>query len=171
MKIPFTLLTCLVLTVGGVQAAETQTAKTNDTMQQRMQEALPYDVNQTIATFSKTVHGGIQHVVVKSKDNTEQITRIQKHLMQMTERLRKGDFSLTESLHGKDMPGLAQLKTAKPDDISYKYKALENGGQIHYSSEYPQYVGALHEWFDAQASEHGNSEIPGHSQHHSSPAE
>jgi hypothetical protein len=43
--------------------------------------------------------------------------------------------------------------------------------QIHYSTEYPQYVQALHEWFDAQMSEHVNSEIPEHIKHHSTPAE
>jgi hypothetical protein len=43
--------------------------------------------------------------------------------------------------------------------------------QIHYSTEYPQYVQALQEWFDAQMSEHLNAEIPEHIKHHSTPAE
>ncbi len=57
------------------------------------------------------------------------------------------------------------------DDIKFEYKALPDGAQIHYSTEYPQYVQALHEWFDAQMSEHGNAEIPEHIKHHSTPAE
>jgi len=48
---------------------------------------------------------------------------------------------------------------AEIDDIKYEYKALPNGAQIHYSTEYPQYVQALHEWFDAQVSEHGNEVV------------
>lgn len=171
MKNSLILLMSLLITAGSTEAAENKSAPQSDAMHQRMQQALPYDVDQTIATFSKTVHGGIQHVVVKSKDNTKQIKLIQTHLTKLAEQLRKGDFSLTERLHGADMPGLAQLKKATLDDIKFEYKALENGGQIHYSTEYPQYVGALHEWFDAQASEHGNAEIPGHGQHHATPAE
>jgi hypothetical protein len=48
------------------------------------------------------------------------------------------------------MPGLAQMKSAKQDDIRYDYKALPNGGQIHFSTEYPHLLNALHHWFDAQ---------------------
>ena len=145
--------------------------KTSDEMFQRSQQELPYAIDQTLQTFSKTVHGGVQHVVVKSTDNIRQIKLIQAHLLKSTEEYRNGDFSVTERIHGANMPGLALLKTAKTDDIKYEYKALENGAQIHYSTEYPQFVQALHEWFDAQASAHGNAAMPGHLQHHSTPAE
>ena len=60
---------------------------------------------------------------------------------------------------------------AETDDIKFEYKALPNGAQIHFSTEYPQYVQALHEWFDAQKREHGNEVIPEHIQHHLAPAE
>jgi hypothetical protein len=142
-----------------------------EVLQQRMQKYLPYAADQTIETFTKTVHGGIQHVVVKSANNVAQIKLIQAYLQKMVEQFRKGDFSVTERLHGADMPGLAQLKTAEPYDIKYEYKALENGGQIHYSTEDPLFHAALDRWFNAQISDHGEATIPGHSQHHSSIAE
>ncbi|TPQ24789.1 aspartate carbamoyltransferase [Methylomonas koyamae] len=132
---------------------------------------LPYPADQTEYAFTKTVHGGVQHVVTKSANDAKLVNLIQAHLRKTTEQFRKGDFSMTERMHGANMPGLSQLKTAKPDDIKIEYRALENGGQIHYSTEYPQYVSALHEWFDAQAREHDNSDLPGHQQHHLSPAE
>lgn len=96
---------------------------------------------------------------------------IQAHLLKLANEFRKGDFSATERVHGADMPGLALLKTAKTDDIKFEYKPLGNGAQIHYSTEYPQFVQALHLWFDAQISDHGNDVIPEHSQHHLTPAE
>ncbi|AMK78433.1 MULTISPECIES: hypothetical protein [Methylomonas] len=132
---------------------------------------LPYSAEQTEQTFSKTVHGGVQHVVAKAADNVQVVKAIQSHLFKIAGDFRKGDFSVTERLHGADMPGLAQLKKAEPGDIRFDYKSLDNGAQIHYSSEYPKYVQALHEWFDAQASEHGATAIPGHNQHHLTPAE
>lgn len=132
---------------------------------------LSYPADQTQSSFTKTVHGGVQHVIAKSANNIELIKLIQAHLLKLAEQFRKGDFSVTESMHGSHMPGLAQLKTAKPDDIKFEYRALENGGQIHYSSEYPQFVSALHEWFDAQTLEHGNANITGHKQHHLSNSE
>ncbi len=152
-------------------ALEKTAAVQNDDVHQRMQQLIPFSLDQTLETFTKTVHGGIQHVVAKSADNTKQIKLIRSHLLKIANEFRKGNFSITEQIHGTDMPGLAQLKTAETDDIKFEYKALPDGAQIHYSTEYPEFVQALHLWFDAQIIEHGNKEIPGHSQHHSTPAE
>lgn len=152
-------------------ALEKTSPKQIDEVDQRMQQVVPFALDQTLETFTKTVHGGVQHVVAKSADNTQQIKLIQAHLLKIANEFRKGDFSVTERVHGADMPGLAQLKRAETDDIKFEYKALPNGAQIHYSTEYPQYVQALHEWFDAQKTEHGNDVIPEHIQHHATPAE
>lgn len=152
-------------------ALEKADPKQTDEMRQRMQQVVPYALDQTLQTFTKTIHGGVQHVIAKSADNTRQIKLIQQHLLKIADEFRKGDFSATERIHGADMPGLVQLKTAKTDDIKFEYKALPNGAQIHYTTEYPQFDQALHEWFDAQISDHGNAEIPEHIQHHSTPAE
>jgi hypothetical protein len=152
-------------------ALEKTSPKQIDEVDQRMQQVVPFALDQTLETFTKTVHGGVQHVVAKSADNTQQIKLIQAHLLKIANEFRKGDFSVTERVHGANMPGLAQLKMAETDDIKFEYKALPNGAQIHYSTEYPQYVQALHEWFDAQKTEHGNDVIPEHIQHHATPAE
>ncbi|WP_036251058.1 hypothetical protein [Methylobacter sp. BBA5.1] len=149
------------------KASPIQMAEVN----QRQKQLVPYSPDKTLQTFTKTVHGGVQHVVAKSADDTREIKSIQAYLQKLANDFRKGDFSVTEQMHGPDMPGLALLKKADTDDIQFKYEALENGAQIHYSTEYPQYVQALHEWFDAQISEHGNDVVPEHIQHHSTPAE
>lgn len=152
-------------------AFEKASPKQIDEVDQRMQQVVPFAVDQILETFTKTVHGGVQHIIAKSADNTQQIKLIQAHLLKIANEFRKGDFSVTERIHGADMPGLAQLKMAETDDIKFEYKALPNGAQIHYSTEYPQYVQALHEWFDAQKSEHGNDVIEEHGKHHTAPAE
>lgn len=164
------LLIGLFLINVSAEATEKQNKIKLENINQNMQKTVPYSLNKSMQSFSKTVHGGVQHVIAISGDDTTQIQLIQTHLLKLVERLRKGDFSDSEHLHGIDMAGLAQLKRAKTDDIKFEYKTLENGGQIHYSTEYPQFVGALHEWFDAQNSDHGNvAPPPGHEQHHSSP--
>jgi hypothetical protein len=161
----------LLLFSTAAPALEKTGPKQVDAVEQRTQKVAPFALDETLETFSKTVHGGVQHIVAKSADNTRQIKLIQAHLHKIADEFRKGDFSVTERIHGADMPGLARLKMAETDDIKFEYEALPNGGQIHYSTEYPQYVQALHEWFDAQAREHGNEVIPEHIKHHSTPAE
>lgn len=140
-------------------------------VRQRMQQVVPFDLSQATETFSETVHGGVQHVVAKSPNDARQIKLIQQHLQKIAEDFHKGDFSATERIHGPGMPGLKQLKKAEIDDIKFEYKPLPDGGQIHYSSEWPQYVEALHQWFNAQKIEHGDEKLPGHTQHHASPSE
>jgi hypothetical protein len=94
-------------------ALEKANPKQVDEVQQRTQQVVPYAVDQTRLTFTKTVHGGVQHVVAKSADNTKQIKLIQENLLKMASDFRKGDFSVTERIHGTDMPGLAQLKKSR----------------------------------------------------------
>ncbi|OAI18983.1 MULTISPECIES: hypothetical protein [Methylomonas] len=132
---------------------------------------VPYDRAQALESFSKTVHGGILHIVAKSADNAEQIRRIQDYLRQTAAEFQKGDFSSTERYHGPDMPGLAQMKVAQPGEIRFDFKRLPDGGQIHFSTEYAPLLTALHHWFDAQIAEHGSAALPEHSQHHATPTE
>ncbi|MGZ5030175.1 MAG: aspartate carbamoyltransferase [Methylobacter sp.] len=167
---PLILVGLLIFSMSA-SAFENDNPESVTTVRQRAQEVVPYDLSQALQTFTKTVHGGIQHVVAKTPGNTREIEAIQAHLSKIAADFRKGDFSVTERVHGADMPGLAHLKMAKTDDIKFEYKALPNGAQIHYSTEYPQFVQALHEWFDAQKIEHGNDVIQEHSKHHSTPAE
>jgi hypothetical protein len=53
------------------------------------------------------------------------------------------------------MPGLRDL-VAGAAKISVEYTALPNGAQIAYITQDPQLITALHQWFDAQLSDHGH---------------
>ena len=161
----------LLLNSTATLALEKSSQEQSNKQHKLVQELVPYNLDQTVQTFSKTVHGGVLHVVAKSSSETQQIKLIQANLLKMANEFKKGDYSDTERIHGADMPGLVQLKKAEIDDIRFEYRALPNGAQIHFSSEYPLFVDALHEWFDAQISDHDNAVIPEHSQHHATPAE
>lgn len=118
-------------------ALEKASPEQNDKVQKLVQELVPYKLEKTLQTFSKTVHGGVMHVVAKSANDGQQIKLIQVNLLKITNEYKKGDYSVTERIHGAEMPGLAQLKTAETDDIKFEYKALPDGAQIHFSTEYP----------------------------------
>lgn len=163
-----TLALCVFISVAH---AKESTPENTAAKASKARQMLPYAADQALESFSKTVHGGIMHIVAKSPSDSKQIKGIQAYLLQTAKEYRQGDFSSTERFHGTDMPGLAKMKAAEMDDIRYEYKALKNGGQIHFSTEYPDLLNALHEWLDAQIAAHGNASIPEHDQHHSSPAE
>jgi len=60
------------------------------------------------------------------------------------------------------MPGLAQLKSAKPGEIRILYTNVDDGGKIEYFAKRPELIAAIHQWFDAQLSDHGADAMEGH---------
>ena len=117
-------------------------------------KVMPFDLEQTTHVFQKLEDGGLQKVVVKDPSNKKQIALIQAHLKEESEKFRKGDFSDPAKIHGDDMPGLAELK-AGARKIDVRYTALPDGAQIRYTTKDPKMVMALHQWFTAQLSDHG----------------
>ncbi|MGR8931602.1 MAG: aspartate carbamoyltransferase, partial [Gammaproteobacteria bacterium] len=107
-------------------------------------------------------------IVAKSANDSQQIILMRQYLRQTAEEYSKGDFSSTERFHGTDMPGLAQMKGAKRNEITYEYRALPDGGQIVFSTKEPRLLDALHAWIDAQIREHGSSALST-DKHHAKP--
>lgn len=117
-------------------------------------QVMPFDLEQTLHIFEKLADGGLQRVVVKDPSNKEQVSLIRAHLEEEAEKFHWGDFSDPAKIHGEDMPGLAELKAAA-GKIDVLYTPLPEGAQIRYTTKEPALVMAIHQWFDAQVSDHG----------------
>lgn len=79
---------------------------------------------------------------------------IRHHLMMEATAFEKGDFKDPAKLHGKDMPGLAEL-TINADKFTASYFEEPNGAGIRFETEDLSTLTAIHRWFGAQLSEHG----------------
>jgi hypothetical protein len=64
------------------------------------------------------------------------------------------------------MPGLAELKSAKPGQVAIDYRDVDAGAELTYHATDAVLVAALHQWFDAQLSDHGADAMAGHMHHH-----
>jgi hypothetical protein len=128
-------------------------------------QVMPFQLSATTHVFTKTATGGVQQVVAKDLNDTKQIGLIRQHLSDIADRFAGGDFSGPTETHGAQMPGLAQLKGAKPGELRVLYTEIPAGGQIEYFAKSDQMISAIHEWFDAQVSDHGHDAVEGH-QHH-----
>jgi hypothetical protein len=125
-------------------------------------EVMPFALKATTHIFTKTDDGGVQQVVAKNPQDTEQIRLIREHLQQIAHQFKAGNFSAPAQIHGEAMPGLSELRHAKPGEIAIHYQDLNNGGQVRYSTSNASLVAALHRWFDAQLSDHGADAMAGH---------
>lgn len=159
-------ITVLAPALLGLILSQTVCAQTAS--QERLQEitergkhVMSFDLGQTQHIFTKTETGGVQQVIVKDPRNSQQIELIRQHLKQIAKEFAHGDFSKPEAIHGQDMPGLATLRTAKPGQILVRYKELPDGAEITYSAQDPSLITAVHQWFDAQLSDHGPDAMPG----------
>lgn len=123
---------------------------------------MPFELKATTHLFSKKQKGGVQQVVAKNPKDQTQIRLIREHLKQIATQFTKGDFSGPTHIHGSFMPGLNELKKAKPGEIRVSYQNLSYGGQIEYTTANAPLIAALHQWFDAQLSDHGADAKEGH---------
>lgn len=128
-------------------------------------DVMPFSLQATTHVFTQTADGGTQRVVVKDLSDATQIRLVREHLHEIESQFRKSDFSGPSHIHGNEMPGLAQLKAAKPGDISIAYRDVDGGAELTYRTRKAKLVSALHAWFDAQLSDHGADAMEGHHHH------
>jgi hypothetical protein len=129
-------------------------------------QVMPFNLKATTHVFTKTADGGVQRVIAKDPVDAAQIRLIRTHLKELQSQFRRGDFSDPAQIHGRDMPGLAQLAAAKPGELTIDYKEIKRGAELTYRSRNPRLVAAIGAWFDAQLADHGADAMEGHMHHH-----
>jgi len=155
----------ILLIVCPAYAVEKASEKRLDEVAERGVHVMPFDLDLTTHIFSKSEKGGLQQIIAKDSSNMHQIQLIREHLTEISDEFQKGDFSKPVKIHDESMPGIKELRKAKPNQISIIYKDLRDGAEINYSADNPVLINAIHKWFDAQLSDHARHAISGHSHH------
>ena len=128
----------------------------NPNFAEREQAVMPFDVSATLHIFEDTATGGVQRVIANDPADTGNIALIRSHLKEEAASFAEGNFADPSYLHGEDMAGLSRLEAAgAANQLTVNYRDIENGGEITYSSEEADVVIALHLWFQAQVTDHG----------------
>ncbi len=118
-------------------------------------EVMPFNLDETTHIFTDTATGGVQDVVADDKTEQTNIELIRRHLQDEAAKFRVGDFSDPEATHGPEMPGLSILKE-RFGEISLTLTETDLGATITYSTDDAEVVDAIHAWFSAQTSDHGD---------------
>jgi hypothetical protein len=141
------------------------TAKRQAEVSERGKDVMPFSLPATTHIFSKTSEGGVQQVIAKKADDTAQVKLVRQHLQEIRAQFLNGDFSGPSHIHGKDMPGLAELRDAKPGQVVIAYRDVQGGAELTYKTANASLATALYKWFDAQLSDHGKDAKEGHANH------
>jgi hypothetical protein len=162
-----TLALALAVTLAaGVAAAQPTDATRQADVARRGADVMPFSLAATQHVFTKTSDGGTQRVVARKASDRTQVKLVRQHLHDIEAQFRRGDFTGPAHIHGDDMPGLAELKSAQPGEIAIRYRDVPGGGELAYRTANPALVTALHAWFDAQLSDHGHDAMAGHEHMH-----
>ena len=116
-------------------------------------QVMPFDLERTTHSFLDRAWGGEQ-IVVSDDGDAQQVALIRAHLSAEAANFSRGNFGSPEAIHGHDMPGLAVLRDQYAA-IDVAYSEVPNGASITYRSQGSAVVGAIHEWFEAQRTDHG----------------
>jgi hypothetical protein len=122
---------------------------------ERGADVMPFDLDATTHRFEPVTDGLVQTVRADDLTDTEQIGLIRGHLEEEAERFAAGDYGDPTTIHGEDMPGLAELE-AGASDIAITYEPTPEGGRITYVTDDATLVDALHSWGEAQVTDHGS---------------
>ncbi|MEU5112877.1 aspartate carbamoyltransferase [Streptomyces longwoodensis] len=128
---------------------------------ERGRTVMPFDLEETTHHFDPTKTGGVQDVVADQRDDAKQVALIRTHLQQEAKAFGRGDFGDPAQIHGDAMPGLTELQ-AGYERIEVRYRERPDGATLTYTTDEPALVDALHDWFEAQLSDHGDHAEAGH---------
>ncbi len=166
MKLSIALLTAGWIATGLPALSFAGDEQREAEVRERGADVMPFNLKDTLHTFTKTQTGGTQRVVARDASNAQQVTLVRRHLREIQQQFLHGNFSGPEHIHGAEMPGLAELKAAKPGQIAIDYRDVPGGGELTYKTSDARLQSALHAWFDAQLSDHGADAMEGHQHHH-----
>jgi hypothetical protein len=145
----------LIVALAACGSADTELAERQEAVADVGAQVMPFDLELTTHVFTDTATGGIQDVVADDPTDDANISLIRAHLRDEATKFQAGDFSDPEAIHGPDMPGLTTLKD-RYDEIAVDLSSSESGATITYDAGDPALVQAIHDWFQAQTSDHGD---------------
>ncbi|MEV4471271.1 hypothetical protein [Nonomuraea sp. NPDC049504] len=120
----------------------------------KSRQVMPFDLERTTHRFAKATTGGVQTVTSDDPADAEQVRLIREHLTAEAAGFSKGDYGDPASIHGGEMPGLRELEQGH-SRLDIRYIEVPDGARITYTTTDTSLVAALHAWFDAQVTDHG----------------
>lgn len=130
--------------------------RSSDTAFARLQErgrvAMGVDQYTSQHVFEAFSDGG-RIELQRIEEDREGAETIRRHLKNIAEAFRTGDFSTPGFVHWREVPGV-RIMSERREAISYVYRPLPRGGELRITSSDSVAVKAVHEFLAFQNSDH-----------------
>jgi hypothetical protein len=136
-------------------SANSDTPSRQEEVARRGAIVMPFDLDRTTHIFKPRSDGGVQTVIADDPADRGQVRLVREHLKAEADAFARGDFGDPAKIHGDEMPGLQVLKESY-GSIALTFEPTADGARITYRTADPMVIEALHDWFEAQVSDHGS---------------
>jgi hypothetical protein len=124
-----------------------QKQQTTEEKQPQIAEPSTFDPEAAVQEFTASSTGGVQRVTARESSDAKQIGLIRETLKKAATDFAGSHSRDAPEARGQSAASLAVLLAAGPGQLRSAFVEVRGGAEIRYSSDDPQLVAALHEWF------------------------
>ena len=146
------ILTVAIL-VSATPIAAQHSHSAHAAMDARGTKAMGFDQARATHHFVLMEDGGRIEIDAKDKNDADTRTRIAKHLENISQQFKAGDFAIPHETHGEVPPGVAAMTTLRAD-IDYKFESTPAGGRVIITARSAAAIEAVHAFLRYQIAEH-----------------
>ena len=121
-------------------------------VQSRGKDVMGVDQYTSQHVFESRPDGG-RIELQRLEDDSAGVAQIRRHLGEIVEQFRRGEFSAPFAVHAQEVPG-TPVMAAKRDRIRYTVRPLPRGGEIVITSRDADAIAAVHEFLAFQRMDH-----------------
>lgn len=125
-------------------------------VQRRGKDVMGVDQYTSQHVFEARPDGG-RIELQRQEDDSAGVAQIRRHLGEIAEQFRRGDFTAPFTVHAQDVPG-TQVMAAKRERIRYTVRPLPRGGELVISSRDRDAIEAVHAFLAFQNADHRTGE-------------
>jgi hypothetical protein len=122
-------------------------------MLKRGATAMGFDQERTTHHFLLFEDGGAIDVSLKESTDTTTLRAVRRHLQQLPELFKAGDFAKPALTHAQVVPGTAEM-TRRRELIVYEYLETPSGGRVQIVTRDRDALAAVHKFLRFQITDH-----------------
>jgi hypothetical protein len=149
----FSFLTSESNPILGKLSSSASPGNAQQAMLERGNIAMGFDQNKIMHHFMATSTGGKIMIVALNSNDSETVSQIRQHVMDIKQEFSQGNFTKPFFIHDQQVPG-TDMMVAKKDLIRFSTQQLDNGAVLTLATDDKELLSAVQQFMNFQGREH-----------------